>query len=164
MRKVKYYKNQRGLDLSVEKDFLNNKKAYRVLVSLAQEPKDLSDKNMAIVSKMSFNTYQKWKSHLVMIGLLQVRQLNAITYFISLGADAIEMDDKIHSGKDDERIIELVIESLGYDTKIVNISSGNLFIDDPKKKKYIPYLSPSEAARYNKILKSNPMPDTDVIL
>ena len=61
MRKVKYYSNK-IIDLEAEKSFLNNAKAHKVLSALVQETENYSDRYMAMVTKMSVNTYQKWKS------------------------------------------------------------------------------------------------------
>jgi len=158
MRQVKYYKIQVGLDLSVEKDFLNNPKLYKILVALAQENENLSDVHMAKVCDMSINTYQKWKSELVAVGLLQVRQLHAMAYVYLLGEDAIEADDIKHEEKDYERINKLTLEYLGE----------TLLIDDPNfEDKYpfnLPELSPEDASLYEDILNKYPMPNEKEIL
>ena len=158
MRQVKYYKMQMGLDLSVEKAFLENKKPYKVLVALAKESENLSDVYMAKTCEMSINTYQKWKSYLVMVGLLQVRQLNAMAYVYCLGEDAIEADDIKHEEKDYERINKLALEYL----------DGTLLIDDPNyEDKYpfnVPQLSPEDATKYKQALKKYPMPEEGDVL
>ncbi len=159
MRKVKYYSNK-IIDLEEEKSFLNNTKAHKVLSALVQETENYSDRYMAMVTKMSVNTYQKWKSHLVMVGLLQIRQLNAMTYFISIGEDAIEKDDILNSISDDSKLLEATLISLGY-----NISECTL-IDDPNNTEFIPtntdWLSPPERRKYNKIIRDNPMIDDEL--
>ena len=156
MRKVKYYSNK-IIDLEEEKSFLNNAKAHKVLSALVKEDKNYSDRYMAMVTKMSVNTYQKWKSHLVMVGLLQIRQLNAMTYFISIGEDAIEKDDILNSISDDSKLLEATLISLGYDI------SECMLIDDPNNVESIPtnrdLLNGSERRKYNKIIRDNPMPD-----
>ncbi len=155
MRTAKYYKNMNRLDLDKEFVFLKNEpRAFAVLKALSMEQKNLSDKHMCIVAGMSINTYQKWKSHLVMVGLLQIRQLNATSYFYSLGESAVEEDDLMHDEKDYEALV----------AKVFSLS----LIDDPKSDQNIVisnhYISPEDEAMMEKIEADYPMPSTDDIV
>ena len=156
MRKAKYYRNMEDLDLIVEKEFLKKEpKAYGVLVALTMEQSDLSDLHMAQVMRMNIKTYKKWKAHLVMVGLLQVRQLNATNYFLSLGEDAIEQDDIMHEKKDYENLSMKALSSLSL-------------IDEPnsESESFISnhYVSPEDQAMLDKIDREYPMPSTGDIV
>ena len=155
MRVARYYKNMNGLDLDREFVTLKSEpRAFAVLKALSMEQSNLSDKHMSMASGMSINTYQKWKSHLVMIGLLQVRQLNAVNYFYSLGEDAIEEDDIMHEKKDYMSLVE----------KVFSLS----LIDDPKSDENMVisnhYISAEDEAILDRIESEFPMPGSSEIV
>ena len=99
MRKARYIRNIGNIDLDVEKDKIKGK-AFAVLQVLCTTTSTMTDSNMSLECGMNLRTYKRWKNYLVMVGLLQVRQLNASTYVISIGEDAIDMDDKMNVTRD----------------------------------------------------------------
>jgi len=156
-RESKYFKFQDGLDLTVEKEFLglSNIKAYIILKELSTTTGNLDNKTIAKAVGMSTRSYADWKNHLIMCGLLQVRQLNASTYVYVLGEDAIEIDDDMHEEDDYQKLIELTYESLGL------IDSAK-YDDKPLKQEVS--ISDEMRAKINEIDAANPMPTTaDVI-
>ena len=160
MRRIKYLYNK-TIVLDEEKEFLDNPKAYRVLKALVQETEDFSDKSMAKKCNMSLNTYQKYKNHLVFVGLLQVRKLNATTYFISVGEEAIELDDYIHKDKDFDRMQRLVLEYLQLDSTPILIERGKKPLQPPK----IGHLLNGEKkGKFDRIISENSMPTEEEIM
>jgi hypothetical protein len=101
MRKVKYIRNTHGFCL--ENESLKDK-PKKVLQVLSTTSLLLRDDVMSKECGMNLRTYKRWKNYLVMVGLLQVRQLNAMTYLISIGQDAIENDDKFYGTRDYKKI------------------------------------------------------------
>ena len=159
MRKAKYFVNSKGLDLDIEEEFLkDNKKSFEILKAIVFEPFDLSDNHMKEIVGMSLNTYQKWKSHLVVVGLLQVRQLNATTYFLSVGEDAIEIDNEHHENAD---YLSLVQKAFGVslidDPNFEDFDSDNIVISNYE-------LDPELVSDAVELDKKFPMPDECDIL
>ena len=103
MRKVKYIRNVDGLDLEKEKLLLKDK-PYTALQVLCTSKGVLTDVAISRECGMNLRTYKRWKNYLVMIGLLQVRQLNASSYVISIGEKAIEKDNKLNAQVDCKRM------------------------------------------------------------
>lgn len=161
MRKTQYYKFQDGLDILAERQFLQcAPKAYKILHAMHKvPPHKLGDTNMAEHCKMSIATYKRWKNHLVMVGLLQVRQLNATTYIYILGEDAIEKDDLLHQDSDYANLIK----------ETISLTDFPYLIDSIKSKNSNSEFSPSgrDTELFQKALEKsmeNPMPNEDEIL
>ncbi len=156
-RESKFFKFQDGLDLTVEKDFLglSNIKAYIILKELSTATGNLDNKTIAKAVGMGMTAYKSWKNHLVMCGLLQIRQLNASTYVYVLGEDAIEIDDDMHEEDDYQKLIELTYESLG-------LIDSSEYDDKPLKQEVS--ISVEMRAKINEIDAANPMPTTEDII
>lgn len=154
---VKYYKSVVGLELSREKKFLGNGKAYRVLKCLANEKKDFSDRNMAVRCHMSVRSYQEYKGYLVFVGLLQIRKINASSYLIAIGEDAIELDDKMHKEKDGKRLQDLTLK---YIKNIRLVETAKNSDEEPVEIPEIrDYLSVEKRHEYFDIIDNNPLPE-----
>lgn len=120
MRKAKYYKFMGGLCLKTEKEFFGvNAKPYKILEAMTKY-NNLSDDYLADKLCMNKRTYQRHKAYLVMVGALQVRQLNATTYVYCLGEEAIAKDDKTYEDSNYKKIVSAVVNnySLIDDDKI----------------------------------------------
>ena len=155
MRSSKYYKFMDGLCLREEEEFLGkNKKPYMILEALSKS-NILSDEYMSKKLGMNKRTYQRHKSYLIMVGALQVRQLNATTYVYILGEKAIDIDDKIHRDIDYKKAVSTTVANYSLiddDKKYKNTTSNNIKI------------SKEDADILRRIYCEHPMPTTEDII
>jgi len=152
--------NKDGLDLELEKEFLGvkNIKAYLILKELATTTGSLDNKTMATKCGMSLRSYADWKNHLVFCGLLQLRQLNATTYFISLGSEAIEKDDLMHMESDYLSMVQKVCGINDDDTNF-DLEEEDFEIEFVPKYNHEPKLMKESL----ELDKKFPMPNEDEI-
>jgi len=161
-RKSKYIKNTIGLSLYDEKKFFGvNTKPYEILVGLNKYV-NMSDEYVSSKIGMNLRTYKRHKSYLVMVGSLQVRQLNATTYVYSLGESAIKYDDELHKDSDYLKLAGLVFGEL-------HEMEASYLIDRDKSKKrnidIIPVFRDEDLFDKAVICSDeNPLPNEDEIL
>lgn len=148
-----------GLCLRTECEFFGvNTKPYKILEALSKYS-NLSDEYIADKLSMNIRTYQRHKAYLVMVGALQVRQLNASTYMYVLGENAIAKDDCIHSDSDYKKIVSKVVDS--YSLIDDDKSSKNKYINNSFN---VPTLLLEEHNGISGIYDKYPMPSTDEII
>lgn len=117
---------------------------------------DFSDKYLAVSTNIALRSLQRAKQELVLKGLLDVIKLNASTYCVLLGEEAVCTHYKVYEDKETKKIYKKALASIGL---------GVPEVDEPVEDdaEILDYLSTKDRLKYQKILRENPMPDEDEI-
>ncbi len=112
---------------------------------------------MAVSTNKSLRSLQRAKNELVFNGLLDVIKLNASSYCILLGYEAIENHYTKYDYKESKKIYQKALESIGIvDEKETKKIDSDILV------KVEDYISIEYKLKYNNIIKRYPMPIKDV--
>lgn len=123
----------------------------QVITLYIERDTDLSDKTLSQVLGINIRTFKRRKNALVNEGLIEVRKIGARTYEVAIGALAIKSRGKVFEKIDMKKMAYKI-----YGTEEEEHTS--------EYTRYIPSLSPEDAATWEDVISKYPIPtEQDII-